>query len=347
MANLIGAGDRRCTATTTRSPEQSTVVQRGVVVDDPASTGAAPTDWSRSDDLIGQESGDEVIAVFDSGFGGLNILEALVDLLPGEHFVYLGDSKRSPFGDREPAEVLAFSLEILAYLRTHYRLKLIVVACNTASAIALDALRANSDVPVVGVIDAAVRAIGQATSTRRVGVVGTVATIRSGVYQRRLAHETVTAIACPGLVQYVETGAIDHPSLLELMRHLLKPMSSAAVDTVLLACTHYPYLGAQFHEVLGDTVTLISSAEETAFEVRELLMRPGQVQSTQGAVHVLCTGPVEDFQRIGRRLFNGTLDSIEHIELGDLAEADHQWMTNQPAQPGSKKRQEYADDQAS
>ncbi|WP_298347614.1 glutamate racemase [Ferrimicrobium sp.] len=263
----------------------------------------------------------EVIAVFDSGFGGLNILEALRDLLPGEHFVYLGDSKRSPYGDRAPAEVLQFSLEIFAYLRARYRLKLVVVACNTASAIALEALKATSDVPVVGVIDAAVRAMTQATENSRVGVVGTAATIASGVYQRRLAHQAVTAIACPGLVEYVEAGAIDDPALLDRMRTLMRPLRRAGVDTLLLACTHYPYLAAQFRAVLGEGVMLISSGEETAFEVRELLTRAGQVKGRPGVVEpvtFLCTGSVVDFQEVGRRLFTGDLGAVEHVHVDAL-----------------------------
>ncbi|WP_298207657.1 glutamate racemase [Ferrimicrobium sp.] len=265
----------------------------------------------------------EVIAVFDSGFGGLNILGALRDLLPGEHFVYLGDSQRSPYGDREPTEVLRFSLEIFSYLRSHYRVKLVVVACNTASAIALETLKAMSDVPVVGVIDAAVRAIGQATQNSRVGVVGTTATIASGVYQRRLAHESVTAIACPGLVDYVEAGAIDDPALVDLMGTLLRPLKRAGVDTLLLACTHYPYLGAQFRAVLGDGVMLISSGEEMAFEVRELLTQSGQAASRRAVaepVTFLCTGSVIDFQEVGRRLFDGALDSVTHVKVDSMRE---------------------------
>lgn len=263
-------------------------------------------------------SAEEVIAVFDSGFGGLNILEALRDLLPAEHFVYLGDSKRSPYGDRDPSDVLRFSIEILSYLQANYRLKLVVVACNTASAIALDALKAKSNVPVVGVIDAAVRAISGATHNSRVGVVGTTATIGSGVYQQRLEAIAVTAVACPGVVEYVEAGALDDPGLMQLLRSLLAPIKAAEVDTLLLACTHYPYLGAQFREVLGEGVVLISSGEETAFEVRELLISSEPISGVNGKVEFLCTGSVVDFLNIGRRLYHGPLDLVRHIEVDEL-----------------------------
>ncbi len=320
--------------------EPSTFADHGSWRVDPSQESQVETDST------GRQVDQEVIAVFDSGFGGLNILEALTDLLPDERFVYLGDSLRSPYGDREPAEVREFSLEILDYLRRHYRLKLVVVACNTASALALDALRAVSEVPIVGVIDAAVRAIAQATHTSRVGVVGTAATIASGVYQRRLALETVTAIACPGLVEYVEAGAIDDPGLLALMHTLLEPMKMAAVDVVLLACTHYPYLGAQFLEVLGESVTLISSGEETAFEVRELLLGSRQVSTDTRhpgvGVEFLCTGPVEDFQRVGQRLFQGALDSGTRVELQPVGPGERQQISQQRVAHRLNSQQEYA-----
>jgi glutamate racemase len=214
--------------------------------------------------------------------------------------------------------VLQFSLEILRYLQANFRLKLVVVACNTASAIALEALKAESEVPIVGVIDAAVRAISRATHNSRVGVVGTVATIGSGVYQRRLAKQAVTAVACPGVVEYVEAGALDDPRLMELLESLMPPIKAAEVDTLLLACTHYPYLGAQFREVLGEGVVLISSGEETAFEVRELLISTEPTQDSpkvSGKVEFLCTGSVVDFLEVGRRLFHGDLESVHHIEV--------------------------------
>ncbi len=303
-----------------------------------------------SSGVISGESAAGVIAVFDSGFGGLNILEALRDLLPSEHFVYLGDSKRSPYGDRAPGDVTQFSLEILRYLQANYRLKLVVVACNTASAIALETLKAESEVPIVGVIDAAVRAISRATHNSRVGVVGTVATISSGVYQRRLAGQAVTAVACPGVVDYVEAGALDDPRLMELLQLLMIPIKVAEVDTLLLACTHYPYLGAQFREVLGEGVVLISSGEETAFEVRELLVGTEPTQSSPeigGSVEFLCTGSVADFLEVGRRLFHGDLESVHHIEV-DSQEAT---MVDQDAsswsQGGSRDKKERISGQAS
>ena len=303
-----------------------------------------------SSDVTGGDSATEVIAVFDSGFGGLNILEALRDLLPFEHFIYLGDSKRSPYGDRDPSDVTQFSLEILRYLQANYRLKLVVVACNTASAIALETLKTESEVPIVGVIDAAVRAISRATQNSRVGVVGTVATIGSGVYQRRLAGQAVTAVACPGVVEYVEAGALDDPRLMELLQSLMGPIKEAEVDTLLLACTHYPYLGAQFREVLGEGVVLISSGEETAFEVRELLVDTEPTENKpeiRGKVEFLCTGSVVDFLEVGRRLFHGDLESVHHIEVGVQETTMVEQGASSWSQVGPREEKERVSGQAS
>lgn len=254
------------------------------------------------------------IGVFDSGFGGLNILSALIDLMPRESFVYLGDSLRSPYGDRPPEEVKQFSEQIVDYLVNRYELKLVVVACNTASAVAIDALAARSPVPVIGVIEAGVKAISAASGSREVGVLGTSATINSRAYQSRLSHLKVTAAACPGLVEHVEAGDLESTELRALMRGLLQPVAEAGVDSVLLACTHYPYLAHLFKEILGEEVLLISSAEETAFQVSRVI-KSSPVPAESARVEFLCTGDVDEFLRVGRRLFGQGLAKVERVDL--------------------------------
>jgi glutamate racemase len=266
--------------------------------------------------------GRPAIGVFDSGFGGLHILQALIDLMPDERFVYLGDSRRSPYGDRPAAEVADFARQIVHYLLARYPLAMIVVACNTVSAVALENLaRIAAPVPVVGVIEAGVRAIRQTTTRGRVGVVGTTATIRSGVYQRALTDLTVQAAAVPGLVEFVEAGEIDSPLVGSLLRRVLAPVRAAEVDTVLLACTHYPYLAGRFKEVLGEDVLLISTAEETAFQVKREL-RGTLGRSGPGEVELLCTGEPEEFVRIGSRLFGRPLGQVRRVTLADWRHDD-------------------------
>ncbi|MHB8190776.1 MAG: glutamate racemase [Ferrimicrobium sp.] len=255
--------------------------------------------------------------MFDSGFGGLNILAALCDLLTQEDFVYLGDSARAPYGSRSVDEVQSFSREIAHYLIDEFDIKMLVVACNTASAVALEELRQEVSIPVIGVIDAAVRAARQATRSGRVGVIGTIRTISSGVYQERMADLAFVGQACPGLVEFVERGETDSEELVVLLERLLSPVRRADVDTLLLGCTHYPYLAKALAQVCGREVVLISSAEETAFEVRDLLVsaRSLALSARQRSVAFYCTGSVEEFVTIGSRLFGSTLVEAERAQL--------------------------------
>src|SRR5438477_9271240 len=184
--------------------------------------------------------------MFDSGFGGLTVARALIDLLPDEDLVYFGDTGRYPYGPRDLDEVREFARQITAMLVASHDVKMVVAACNTASAAALDLLRFEFDVPVVGVIDPGVRAALQASRNGRLGVIGTVGTISSGAYQRSVraqrAPVTLVCAACPGFVALVERGDTDSDQCLVLAERLLSPLRSDHVDTLLLGCTHYPFL---------------------------------------------------------------------------------------------------------
>jgi glutamate racemase len=264
---------------------------------------------------------DRPIGMFDSGFGGLTVARALIDLLPGEDLVYVGDTGRYPYGPRELDEVAGFAHQITEELVDRRGVKLVVVACNTAAAAALDSLRARFDVPIVGVIEPGVRALAQATVTGRAGVIGTVGTINSGAYQAAVAAASpeveLCALACPGFVEFVERGEFDSEQVHVLATALLAPARVAEVDALLLGCTHYPYLARTISDVMGRDVVLVSSADETAFAVRRLLLddhivhprRDGQ----RGTPTFVTTGDVNWFEELGRRLLGPELERAERL----------------------------------
>ena len=243
------------------------------------------------------------IGVFDSGLGGLTVLRALIDLLPDVPTIYFGDTARFPYGTRTPDEVVDFSREIASIL-VERGAELVVIACNSAASVALPTLREELDVPVVGVVAPGMRAAAAVTESGRVGVIGTVGTIASGAYQHAGAEiapdiELVCA-ACPGFVEFVEAGDIESDQVRVLAERLLAPVRDANVDTLVLGCTHYPMLARTIGEVMGRDVVLVSSADETAFEIRALL--PGAHRSDAVASRSFVTsGDPRTFQRLGAR----------------------------------------------
>jgi glutamate racemase len=259
---------------------------------------------------------DQPIGVFDSGLGGLTVARALIDLLPDERFVYFGDTGRFPYGPKPAEEVLKYSFEI-ADLLVERSVKMLVVACNSASAAALDALRDRLEVPVVGVIEPGVRAARDATRIGRVGVIGTVGTISSGAYQRSaavLASEiALTCAACPGFVEFVEAGDVDSDQVHVLAERLLAPVIDAHVDTLVLGCTHYPLLSRTIGDVMGADVVLVSSADETAFEVRDRLENGSAATASETPVvhRFVTSGDVGQFRALGARFLGPEVDSVE------------------------------------
>ena len=260
---------------------------------------------------------DKPIGVFDSGLGGLTVARALLDLLPDEHLLYFGDTGRFPYGPKPPEDVLKFALQITELLLEE-DVKMIVVACNSAAAVALDHLRERVDVPVVGVIEPGIRAARSATRTGSVGVIGTVGTIGSGAYQRAaLEIDTeidLTCAACPGFVEFVEAGDVDSEQVHILAERLLAPVLEAEVDTLVLGCTHYPLLARTIADVMGPDVVLVSSADETAFEVRASLdgehRRPGSAES-RSERRFLTSGDVGTFRSLGGRFLG---PEVVHVE---------------------------------
>lgn len=261
------------------------------------------------------------IGIFDSGFGGLTVARAVMDLLPHEDIVYIGDTGRYPYGPRPLDEVRGFARQIARKLVEEHDVKLIVVACNTAAAAGLEGLCGEGDVPVLSVIEPGVRAVLRATTSGRVGVIGTVGTVASGAYQRAVAEFgaegiDLTCAACPGFVEFVERGELDSDQVYVLAERLLAPVRDAKVDALLLGCTHYPFLARTISDVVGREVVLVSSADETAFELKDLLHQRGLERTGPETGHHrwISSGDIETFRRLGRRLLGPELDSVEPWE---------------------------------
>lgn len=214
------------------------------------------------------------LGVFDSGLGGLTVVRAVARDLPDEAMVYFGDTARLPYGNKSAATVTRLSLEAYRFLH-HFGIKAFVVACNSASALAMDALRGEAQVPVVGVVEAGARAAAATTRTGRIGVIGTRATVGSRCYERQLGvldpAYRITTTACPLFVPLVEEGWIDEAVTRAVAERYLAGVRDAGVDTLILGCTHYPLLREVLQEVMGEGVTLIDSGEAMATEVTALL----------------------------------------------------------------------------
>lgn len=257
------------------------------------------------------------IGVFDSGIGGLTVMHALIERLPSESLVYFGDTARVPYGPKSRQTVTRFSIENVELL-AEQGVKAVVVACNTATAYALETLRARFDLPMVGVIDPGARAGAVATRNGRVGVVGTYGTIESGAYQSALhaidGDLDVVARPCPLFVPLAEEGVIDHPATHAIAAEYLSPMRDEGVDTLILGCTHYPLLKPVIAETLGSDVVLIDSAEETAREVESLLasavLLPGDGEPRY---RFLVSDLPDLFLRVGRRFLGHRIDRVEVV----------------------------------
>jgi glutamate racemase len=260
------------------------------------------------------------IGVFDSGIGGLTVVNALRTLLPNESIFYLGDTARVPYGGKSASTVQRYSLEIAALLLKEDA-KTVVVACNTASAVALSQLTASVPVTVTGVILPGAQAAIAATRTGHVGVIGTRATINSGAYERALrsldSEIRVTARACPLLVPLIEEGWLERPITDQIIMQYVGPLVDEGIDTLVLGCTHYPLLRNAMARLLGDTITLVDSAENCANAVHELLIRENlrAPETNAGSLQVALTDPPDSFLRIAREALQ--LD-VGEVQLRDV-----------------------------
>lgn len=260
---------------------------------------------------------DAPIGILDSGVGGLTVARAVLDQLPHEPVVYVGDTAHGPYGPKPIAQVRQHALDVMDHL-VESGVKMIVIACNSASAATLRDARERYDVPLVEVIQPAVRRSVAATRNGRVGVIGTRATITSQAYEDAFAAApqlSITARACPRFVEFVERGVTGGPELLDVAHAYLDPVREAGVDTLVLGCTHYPLLTGVIAYVMGEEVTLVNSADETAKDVYRTLVRHG-LERDPGLpppVHrFLATGDPEPFTRLARRFLGPEVSVAEH-----------------------------------
>jgi glutamate racemase len=263
---------------------------------------------------------DAPIGIFDSGVGGLTVARAILDQLPNESTLYIGDTARGPYGPRPLAEVREFALETIDYL-VEQGVKAIVIACNTASAAMLRDARERYSIPVVEVIQPAVRRAVAATRSGNIGVIGTRATIDSKAYLDAFAAApqlNVTSIPCPLFVEFVERGETSGPEITQVARQYLQPVMDAKVDTLVLGCTHYPLLTGVISYVMGEGVTLVSSAEETAKDLYRTLVENELLRTktaTPATHRFLATGDAKAFETLARRFLGPEVTHVEHKEL--------------------------------
>jgi glutamate racemase len=266
------------------------------------------------------------IGVFNSGVGGLTVLHECLVTMPNEDFVYLGDHARLPYGPRPLEEVRRFAHEIGGYLERQ-DVKIVVVACNTATSAALPDLQQSLSVPVIGVITPEAHAAVRATRNRRVGLLATEGTVSAGRYETLVrtldAGVRLSAVACPELVPLIES---DHPfgeETIEAVRKYAAPLKEAGCDTVILGCTHYPLIKPIFQRAFGRDVTLVFSADETAREVAETLSRKGidNDRTREGSYRFLTTGEPRAFRDLGQRFLQLPLRDVVHVTVAELEEA--------------------------
>ncbi|MBI5239561.1 MAG: glutamate racemase [Elusimicrobia bacterium] len=255
------------------------------------------------------------IGIFDSGLGGLTVLQAVSRRMPEENLVYFGDTAHVPYGSKSRETVTRYSLEVARFLAGR-RIKALVVACNTSSALALDAVARSLDVPVLGVIQPGADAAAAATRSGRVGIIGTEATIASGAYtaalKARLPRVRVAPLACPLFVPLVEEGWWGHRATALVARHYLGALRRSGIDTLILGCTHYPLLKGVVRRVMGPRVRLIDSAEQTALETERLLLSLGlRRQGGRGTRRFFVSDAPKRFLKLARRLLGVRVGTVE------------------------------------
>lgn len=265
----------------------------------------------------------KAIGIFDSGIGGLTVLKEIVAALPDENIIYLGDTARVPYGIRSAETVTRYSFENTRFLLAQ-EIKMLVVACNTASAVSLEAVKKEFPLPVIGVLEPGARAAVRETRTGRIGVIGTEATIASGAYERAIARLDagirVHSLACPLFVPLVEEGWIDNDVAMLVARTYLEHFKATGIDTLVLGCTHYPLLKGVVNHVLGPGITLIDSATETAREVAEVLgklkwMKPVRERPVR---KYFVTDTPARFEKIGKRFLGDEQLRAEQVKVGGV-----------------------------
>jgi len=259
------------------------------------------------------------IGVFDSGLGGLTVVKEIMKQLPGESIIYFGDDGRTPYGTKSKETVIKYTKQDLAFLLS-MDVKLVVVACNTVSALALPELRAGIGVPVLEVIEPGAKSALKKTRRGRIGIIATPATIQSGLYPRVIRSMkpdvSIYSKACPLFVNLAEEGWWDNEITKMVAEEYLKELKQAQIDTLVLGCTHYPLLSNIIREVMGDGVVLVSSAEELAIALKELLQKENLQSGSENVIYRYYTSDsVEKFKRLGEMILGKELSNIERVDL--------------------------------
>lgn len=263
-------------------------------------------------------STDRPIGIFDSGIGGLTVFKEIRRVLPAENLIYLGDTARFPYGTRSPATIVRYSLEDSSFLVKH-QVKMLVVACNTASAYSLEMIQDRFPIPVIGVVEPGARA-AVAVTKGKIGVIGTEGTIQSEAYpkaiQRLNSSLVVLSQPCPLLVSLVEEGWVDNPIAKQVTEYYLADLRERRIDTLVLGCTHYPLLKAIIAEVMGKGIHIIDSAEAVSKEVASLLEEKGLRRSDgEGTSEIYVTDLPKRFERVGKLFLDGDLPAVHRVDL--------------------------------
>ncbi len=260
-------------------------------------------------------SNDASIGIFDSGFGGLTVMRAIRQVLPHENIIYFGDTARVPYGSKSPETIFRYTLENSAFL-VDQGIKVLVIACHTACSIAFNEIKKMSKVPIIGVLLPAVEEVVKQTKKGSVAILGTRATISSGVYQeeisKRLPQAEIMSISCPLLVPLVEEGYIEHPVSELIIQEYLRPLRHKPIDTLLLACTHYPLLFTTIQKILGEEVTLIDPAASCADYVKDLLTKKNLLnpQNDTPNYQFYVSDDPEKFRLLGKTFLNYPIEYI-------------------------------------
>lgn len=262
------------------------------------------------------------IGVFDSGVGGLTVAREIMRHLPDEDFVYFGDTARVPYGSKSKNNILRYSRQILRFLETK-EVKAVVIACNTACALALDVVREESEIPIIGVIAPGARAAARTTGNKKVGVVGTEATIRSAMYTRTITdiddEIEVIGKACPLFVPLVEEGFAKHKVTEEIIDYYLAPMKTSGIDTMILGCTHYPLLRSRIIKYLGEEITIVNPAYETAMDLREILserdlLNPGR-ENLEPAHQFYVSDAANKFKQFANSIMPYDVETTKQVNI--------------------------------
>jgi len=258
---------------------------------------------------------EDAIGVFDSGLGGLTVVKELNHHLPNEKIVYFGDTARVPYGTKSAETIIRYSREIVRVLLKH-KVKMVVVACNTASSLALDVLKKEFDLPILGVIEPGAKKAIEVTRNKRVGIIATSSTIKSGKYAKKIVqlnkNIVVFSQSCPLLVPLVEEGWFDHEVTYKIAQQYLGDMKNNKIDTLILGCTHYPLLKQVLHNVMGPKVQLVDSAQEVALQVRELLIKTKRLRTRLGPcqhTYIVSDEP-EQFKRLAMQFLGGGVKNV-------------------------------------